>query len=366
MLRAIRHWRARAGTLLAVACVLLIGALPGCATDHALRTPNADSAIPLRLGRIQSSSRSGVTVSVAVPDEDEVVGQFGVTLAEYRIQPIWVRIENASKVDDWLLPIAIDPDYYTADEVVLVITKNPGDENVARAAEHFRRRALPFFLRAESVNEGFKYATHQRGGRFVDLRLSGRGQGLRMRFAVMLPTEGFDYESSELRQRYARREALPNLSLEQTRATLRELPCCTSREDGQGEGDPLNIALVGSGEDVISALVAGGWNLTEAITIDSIRRMIGAAIADESFVTADQRALRVRPQAGHRDATFPLQRLPANSHEALTRSVPLRRAARLGRAGKPRHRGQGDHPVADADHSRDRSECRRITRVSLA
>ncbi len=55
---------------------------------------------------------------------------------------------------------------------------------------------------------------------------------------------------------------------------------------GDGEGDPLNVVIVGTGEEVISALAASGWSFTEAITADSVRRMVGAAIAEKSFLTA--------------------------------------------------------------------------------
>jgi hypothetical protein len=112
-----------------------------------------------------------------------------------------------------------------------------------------------------------------------------------MRFAVMLPTEGFDYETSTLRRLYQLVGSFPDLTLEQARVRIRELPCCTARADGSGEGDPINLALVGSGEDVISALTAGGWTFTEAITADSVRRMIGAAIADEAYLNAPVSAL---------------------------------------------------------------------------
>jgi hypothetical protein len=271
---------------------MLLAALGGCATHpaDAPARPVADEEIPLRLGRVQTLSQDGVNVLLAIPTDDEVERQFGVTLAEHGIQPIWIRLENTSRTDYWVLPIAIDPDYYTADETALIATKN-SDVQSDRVKETLRRRALPFFLRAKSVNEGFVYATHLRGGRFVDVRLTSHGRGLRMRFAVMLPTEGFDYETSELRQRYAQLDALPDLTVDQVRVRLRELPCCTTREDGDGKGDPLNIALIGSGEDVIAALTAGGWNFTEAITVESIRRMIGAAIADEPFATAPVSAL---------------------------------------------------------------------------
>lgn len=276
-----------------LAASMLLATLAGCAwrSTAGAALPGPDAEIPLRLGRVQTLDQDGIHALLAIPTDDEVERHFGVGLAEYGIQPIWIRLENRSAIDYWVLPIAIDPDYYTADETALIATKKVDAARAERLKESARRHALPFFLRAGGSNEGFVYASHLRGGRFVDLRLSGKGRGVRMRFAVMLPTEGFDYESSGLRQRYAQLDALPDLGVEQARARLRELPCCTTLEDGDGQGDPLNVALIGSGEDVIAALTAGGWNFTEAITVDSIRRMIGAAIADEPFATAPVSAL---------------------------------------------------------------------------
>jgi hypothetical protein len=46
------------------------------------------------------------------------------------------------------------------------------------------------------------------------------------------------------------------------------------------------VVIVGSGEDAVASLVESGWTFTEAITVDSIRRMVGAAIAHQSFYTA--------------------------------------------------------------------------------
>lgn len=259
---------------------------------------DAEQALPLSLGRMQSLTQDGVSVQLVIPTDAEVQSRFGVSLAEHGIQPIWFRVENTSELSYWLLPIAIDPNYYTVSETALIAGQDLDAEGAARLTENLRQSALPFFMRAGSVNEGYVYATHQRGGRFVDVRLSTRGSGLRMRFAVMLPTQGFDYENSAFRQRYAQVTTLPDLTLEQTRARIRELPCCTTREDGQGEGDPLNIVLVGRGEDMVPALTAGGWTFTEAITVDSIRRLIGAALTDEPFLTAPVSALYFfgRPQ----------------------------------------------------------------------
>ena len=278
-----------------VTTLLVAASLAGCATKPTFSEPSAASveqAIPLHLGRVRTQTQDGVTVQLVIPTDVQVAGHFGVPLAQFGIQPIWIRIDNASSASYWLLPISIDPDYFTADEAALLATDKMDSEDDARVTEIFRQSALPFFLQAGSVHEGYIYASHQRGGRFVDLRATARGHGLiRMRFAVMLPTEGFDYESSTLRRLYQLVGAFPDLTLEQARVRIRELPCCTAHSDGSGEGDPINLALVGSGEDVISALTAGGWTFTEAITADSVRRMIGAAIADEAYLNAPVSAL---------------------------------------------------------------------------
>ena len=248
--------------------------------------PGVEDDPPIALGRIQSLEQDGVTVQVSVPTEEDAVRHLGVPLAEHDIQPIWIRVENTSDVDYWMLPVAVDPDYYSADEAALVTGARLSAKARARSTALFRASALPFFSPARSTNEGYIYASHKRGGRFIDVRLSGHLKAVRMRFAVLLPTEGFDYEASALRRLYARVDELPDLTITELRERLRELPCCTTTESGSGEGDPLNIALVGSGEEVVAALTSSGWSFTEAITIDSIRRMVGAAIAEKSFLTA--------------------------------------------------------------------------------
>jgi hypothetical protein len=285
-------WTVTAGV---ITMLLLAASLSGCATKPTFSEPSAtpgEQSIPLHLGRVQTQTQDGVTVQLVIPTDEQVAGHFGVPLAQFGIQPIWMRIDNASSVGYWLLPISIDADYFTADEAALLATEKMTAEDDARVTEIFRQSALPFFLQAGNVHEGYIYASHQRGGRFVDLRATARGHGLiRMRFAVMLPTEGFDYESSTLRRLYELVGDFPDLTLEQARVRIRELPCCTTRENGAGDGDPINLAFVGSGEDVISALTAGGWTFTEAITADSVRRMIGAAIADEAYLNAPVSAL---------------------------------------------------------------------------
>lgn len=277
----------RGRALLAGLLLAVVAAPQAQAQSEALAEIQAETAsLPLDLGRVRTLQQDGVTVQLAIPTEEQSAKFFGVPLAEMGIQPIWLRIENASEHDLWLLPVAIDPDYYSADEVALVTAKKvPRDQRDAHA-EMFHRNALPFFSKAGSTSEGYVYASLVRGGRFIDVRLTGSRAGVRLRFAVLLPTEGFDYERSALKLLYEKVGDLPDLDLDQFRARLRELPCCASDAEGSGEGDPLNLVIVASGEDAVSALAASGWTFTEAITADSVRRMVGAAIAEKSFLTA--------------------------------------------------------------------------------
>jgi len=265
--------------------ILLSLFLTACSTT-AEYNPGADRDLPMKLGRIQNMEQYGVRVEVSIPNDHEASQYFGVPLATYGIQPIWIQITNRGDIDYWLLPNAIDPDYYSADEAALLSGDDLPADTLDEHTRLFREQALPFFSAAGSTIGGYVYATHERGGRLVDLRMKGKSNSIRMRFAVLLPTEGFDYEYSELRERYARLDELPDLDIEQTRERLRDLPCCTTTADGTGSGDPLNIVLIGSGETVVAALNTSGWDFTEAISINSIKRMIGAAVEGDAFPMA--------------------------------------------------------------------------------
>ena len=142
--------------------MLLVAALlAGCVTKPTFSESSAapdEQSIPLHLGRVQTQTQDGVTVQLVIPTDEQVAGHFGVPLAQHGIQPIWIRIDNASSTSYWILPISIDPDYFTADEAALLATEGMNAEDDARVTEIFRQSALPFFLKAGSVHEGYVYA----------------------------------------------------------------------------------------------------------------------------------------------------------------------------------------------------------------
>ena len=269
---------------------MILSLVTSCTNSSSLY-PEEDT-LPLKLGRTQQLTIDDVTVEIEIPTAEETELYFGIDLARSNIQPIKLRIENSSETNYWLLPYAIDPEYYTADEVALITSRHLETHEYEKNRKLFRNNALPFFHHANTTEEGYIFATHKRGGRFVDIHLTGPSKQVRMRFAVLLPTQVFDYEESGLRERYLKVNELPDFSIDEMRTYLRDiLPCCATNEQGLQQGDPINIIIIGSGELGISALSASGWQFTEAITIDSIRRLIGAAIEEAEFPTAPISAL---------------------------------------------------------------------------
>ena len=44
------------------------------------------------------------------------------------------------------------------------------------------------------------------------------------------------------------------------------LPCCTDDKEGRGKGYPINLVLVGGMDDIASAFIRRGWDVTEPIS----------------------------------------------------------------------------------------------------
>ncbi len=80
----------------------------GCAKFN----PRPIDEVPFR-ERAQTQYENNVRVTAAVLSAEESQAVFGVPLYEKGIQPIWLEIENNDEEPVWLLPVGLDPDYFT-------------------------------------------------------------------------------------------------------------------------------------------------------------------------------------------------------------------------------------------------------------
>jgi hypothetical protein len=287
---------------------LLVLAASGCATTYApdrLTTPDA-------LRDVKTRAIGDVSVSVSILTDDQARRHFGVDLARHEVQALWISVRNGSDRRLWFIRNMLDPDFYSADEVALLVRDEVPDDAQAQLAQSLRDESIRSQLAPRTVTEGYMFLPRVEGGRYVDIRLqgdayliesgqAGAGAGnraaavpreLRFDFALTLPDGDFDYERLDTARLYPG-ESLPDLDADQLRSTLEQLPCCATDADGEGEGDPLNVVLVGEAGEVLNSLSRSGWSFTHRIDFRTVRREIGAAVAGTAYPVAPVSSLYV-------------------------------------------------------------------------
>jgi hypothetical protein len=229
-----------------LAAALLIA---GCATP-APEPPPVDPE-----ARAERLVIDEVIVDIAVLGRAETIRELGVDLEAAGVQPVWIRIVNTRDAPVWLAPLSIDQDYWAPMEVAFRL--DPDDETEAvRLRRLLVERAAPVIVDAGATGEGLVYTHPDEGLKPIRVHLLGLGWDgeattvLRVPgasssrdFAIPVPPPG-----------------LPSIGLGDLQAWLAGQPCCTLSATGV-PGDPLNIVLVGSGTEVLRALVDTRWDV---------------------------------------------------------------------------------------------------------
>ncbi|MEP6390779.1 MAG: LssY C-terminal domain-containing protein [Halioglobus sp.] len=226
-----------------------------------------------------------LTVSVRILADTEAEHLYGVDLSSVGLQAIWVKIDNRSDHSHWLLVSALDPNYFAPHEAAALFDFWLSDEDEARASERFRDLTMPLKSPAVQVTEGYVLAPRHEGGRYISVLLTGDKHAVDFGYAVPLPDGEFDYEELFPEQIYPDL-VRPEISLEQLRTRLRGLPCCVSDELSEGEGDPINLILLGNLDEMLSALSRGGWSFTHRVDLETVKRLAGAAISGAAYPVA--------------------------------------------------------------------------------
>jgi hypothetical protein len=260
-------------------CLMLLTA--ACATTFSPQPVDVQAGP----GEIHTRTENDVTVSTTILSDEQAAQLYGVDLADFGLQAIWLRIENHTDHAHWLLVSALDPNYFPPDEAAVLFHSGLASDNERAVTQHFRELAIPLKTAAGSVNEGFVLAPRHEGGRYVMVKLASNQDVLDFGFAVTLPDGDFDFERLDPARIYSDRE-LPDLGLDELRDELRALPCCVKDADGERNGDPLNLAVIGNVGDVLAAMSRAGWSFTHRIDLNTLQRMIGAAVSGQAYAVA--------------------------------------------------------------------------------
>jgi hypothetical protein len=217
--------------------------------------------LPFR-DRIKSETKDGITVSAAVPTRQETRQLFHVDLYGAGIQPVWLRVTNRSEALVSVLTTSIDPEYFSPNEAAYRSKGFFRGKTEMRRANFFENMGLHPHVPSNFSEEGFVFTHVDEGTKYLTVDLISRKNHKRYTYLIEVP--GLKIDSSRVNfEKLYKPEEIKDLTLDQLRQELEKFPCCTFSKKGKLIGDPVNLVVVGTAEDALSAFIRAGWRETE-------------------------------------------------------------------------------------------------------
>jgi hypothetical protein len=234
------------------------------------------------LSRAKTQNQGPLTVSVVALSGAESRKLFGLPLANQGIQPVWLKIENHGKEPFWLMPISVDPDYFSPSEVAYKNRGAYGKQDRAAIDKLFNDEQISVFISPGETTTGFIFTNRDFGAKAVDVDLWAEKDFRRFSFVVPVPGLKTDFQSVDFDHLYPKDQE-QNLSLDQLRKKLGEYTCCTADKKGVEKGDPVNLIIVAEDEELMNAFIRRGWKQTEVKYKGSIWKTIKSFLFKSSY-----------------------------------------------------------------------------------
>lgn len=240
-------------------------AVSGCATFN----PRPMDEVPF-MERAQTQYKTNVRVTTAVPSAEESKKLFGVNLYGRGVQPIWLKIENKDEEPVYFFPVGLDPDYFSPIEAAYMnhfVFSTPYNDKMNR---YFLEQRQGIYIAPGTTRSGFVYTPVDEGTKSFNVDIVGEDRQVRtFIFFINVPGLRIDHHQVDFEALYSKDEII-SYDAGGLRKALENLPCCTTNEKGTGSADPLNLVVIGEGEDVLHALIRAGWDETETIYSTSL------------------------------------------------------------------------------------------------
>ncbi len=239
-----------------VAIVIALLILSGCATYETRPVQE----LPLAK-RTHTQTKANVRVTAAVLSAEESEEAFGLPLYERGIQPIWLKVENQTDESVWFLPTSVDRDYLPPLEVAYMHHRNLSREYNNQMDQYLHDQSMGRYIGPKDAKSGFLFTNLHEGTKIFNVDIAQKDPDLPLiNFTFLIEVPGLkpDYYRVDFEKIYAKQQIF-NYDQEGLRRALYQLPCCTTNADGSKQGDPLNVVIVGEGEDAEYALIRSGW-----------------------------------------------------------------------------------------------------------
>lgn len=256
--------------------------------------PSADASF---LARTQTLERAGLTVSVAVPTRKESTRYFGADIERHKVQPVWLRVVNASSQEYLFLPISMDPDYHSPAEVAWKSHRmmRPGSNRAMD--EHFGRLVFPDVVLPGETEEGFIFTNATLGLKYLGVDLRGETEAHRFDFMVEIPGKKLDFHQVDFDSLFSEDEVV-EVDEAGLRAALEQMPCCVLGGDKKTPGDPANIVVIAPPSGLGQAFLRRGWHVTETIRTGTVFGTVASSLFGRAYKNSPISALYMfgRPQ----------------------------------------------------------------------
>jgi len=224
--------------------------------------------------RAATQTQDGLTVSAVALGPEEAQDAFGLPMIERGIQPVWLRVTNESGARLTLLPLFFDALYFTPAEAAFINHGWFSGETNARIDDLFAAQALPLRVALGDTVEGFLFVTPDLGQKALNLIYVSESKSITT--SMVVPVPGLARDTVDFRTLYSPAEIQDLTTGQELRAAIDALPCCVTDGSGEVEADPLNFVLIAEAHLGMTALVAGGWDLSETVTQASALKTLGS------------------------------------------------------------------------------------------
>jgi hypothetical protein len=212
--------------------------------------------------RAQTQSEDKVRVTAAVLSSEETRAVFDVPLYKKGIQPIWLEIENQDDKSIWFLPFSVDPDYYSPLEVTYPYHRAFDKKYNDHIDRYFLNHAMGLFLAPGSSRSGFVFTNLDLGTKSFNVDLVGDDNLVKtFTFFISVPGLRADHQDVEFDNLYSDGEVV-RYSEADFKDALKNLPCCTTDQNGMQQDLPINVIIIADGNDLLRVLIRAGWGET--------------------------------------------------------------------------------------------------------
>jgi len=248
-----------AARLFALGLIVVISA--SCTGSGFSTTPPGEVGF---LARKQVQSDGSVQVAAAVPSAPETRQLFGVPLYSRGVQPVWLEIENRGDKMLTFLAAGLDPSYFSPIEAAIL--PQSGTENVNPMINRFfLESGMAANIYPGETHSGFVFTGLDEATKTFNVDLvSEDSRQFRFTFFIPVPGLRIDHRDVDWDSLYPA-ELTIDYSDEELKRYLESLPSCTTDTDNKGQGDPLNIVVIGNPRDVYYAFIRAGWDETESV-----------------------------------------------------------------------------------------------------